>query len=129
LDRGAYVVAKPSEFELATRKLLLDATLYESEHFDNDVEETIGTIRQMLKHRIGDEIPVFRVDDVYDPISMKIGAEEPAYEVLLRIAAKAKARIFIEDGAVVLSPEKLRELANLDPTTSDTVAKRELPFR
>jgi len=121
LDKGVYVVAKPTESELATRRLLLDAKLYESEHFDNDVGEIIGTIQQMLKHRIGDKMPVFRVDNVHELISMKIGAEEPAYKVLFRIAAKAGARVFVEDGEVMLSRKKLVELTDLDATTSEVV--------
>ncbi|MHC4146239.1 MAG: hypothetical protein ACYSUD_15830, partial [Planctomycetota bacterium] len=122
LDKGAYVVARPAEFELATRKLLLEAKLYESHHFDNDVDEVIETIRQMLKHRIGEKAPTLRVEDVDALITMDIGADEPAYDVLLRIAAKAKARVFIKDGAVVLSRKRLTELTNLDATTSEAVA-------
>ena len=129
LEEDSYVVAKPSQPELATRRLLIETKLYESHHFDNDVEELIETIRRMSKQRIGEEAPVFRVDDVHALITMDIAAEEPAYEVLFRIAVKAKARIFIEDGAVILSRRKLTELANLDPTTNDMVARRGLPSR
>ena len=35
-------------------------------------------------------------------ITMEL-SDEPVYETLYKIAAKAKGRIFLEDGAVVLS--------------------------
>jgi hypothetical protein len=48
--------------------------------------------------------------------TMDIGDKEPAYDALFNIATKAKARIFIEDGAVVLSRKKLTELVNVYST-------------
>jgi hypothetical protein len=128
-DKGNYIVTRPAEFELVTRKLLLETKLYESHHFDNEVEDMIQMIRQMLRNRIGDKTPVFRVDDVHALITMDIHPEEPAYEVLFRIAAKAQTRVFIEDDAVILSRKKLTELANPDVTTSDMVARHERPSR
>ena len=50
-------------------------------------------------------------------ITMEISGKEPAYDVLFNIAALAKARIFIEDGTVVLSRKNLTETsvyANLE---------------
>lgn len=118
LGKGTYVVANPNESELDIRKCLLGANLYENHYLDCTVNDVVGTIRQMLEHRIDDKAPEFRVEDL-DAIllTMDIRAEEPAYEVLFRIAAKALARVFIDDGAVVLSRKKLTEPANLD--TSD----------
>ena len=88
---------------------MLDANLYENHYLDYDVVDVIGTIRQMLKHRMGDKAPAFQVEDFDAIITMDITAGEPAYDVLFRIAAKAKARVFIEDGAVILSRKKLTE--------------------
>ena len=122
LNEQAYAIANPAESELAIRQLLLATSLYESHHFDCEVEEVFETIRQMLKHRIGDKAPALLVDDIAAPITMDIGDKEPAYEALFNIAAKAKARVFIEDGAVVLSRKKLTELTSLDATTSEVAA-------
>lgn len=110
LDEGAHVVARPAESELATRQLLLEAKLHESHHFDNEVEEVMETIRQMLKHRIGEKVPTLRVEDVGAIITTDIAADEPAYEVLVRIAAKANARVFIRDGEVILSRKRPTEM-------------------
>ena len=61
-------------------------------------------------------------------ITMKL-TDEPVYEMLCIIAAKAKARIFIEHGAVVLSRKKLREMSTSGVATNDMGARRGRPFR
>jgi hypothetical protein len=127
LDKGNYVVAIPTESELDIRKRLLDTKLYENHYRDCEVVEVVGTIRQMLEHRMGDKAPVFRVEHLDALITIDIAGTESAHDVLFDIAARANARVFIENGEVILSRRKLAELASLDPTTSETVAKHELP--
>ena len=122
LDEKTYIIADPTESELELRAILLESTGYESSYFDFHIDETIETIRQMLKYRIGDKAPPIRVEDVDALITTKISGEESAYDALLNIAAQAEARVFIEDGEVILSRKKLTELANLDVTTSEVVA-------
>ena len=95
--------------ELEVRKRLLESVGYESAYFDCEVDDVVETIQHMLKHRMGDKAPAVQIEDVNASITMNVSGKEPAYDVLFNIAAKAKARIFIEDGAVILSRNKLRE--------------------
>ncbi|MBL7185140.1 MAG: hypothetical protein ISS70_02355 [Phycisphaerae bacterium] len=127
LDKETYIVANPTESELEIRKCLRESFGYESKYFDCTVVEVIEIIRKMVKHRLGDKAPDVRIEDVDALITMEITGKEAAYDVLFNIAAQAKARVFIEDGAVVLSRKKLREIAALEVTTNDMVARRELP--
>lgn len=111
LDEQAYIVAGPAKSELEVRKRLLESRGYRSTYFDCTVEEVVETIHLMLQHRLGDKAPPVRVEGVDALVAMDISGEESAYDVLCDIAAMAKAHIFIEDGAVVLSPKPLREMA------------------
>jgi hypothetical protein len=129
LDEKAYIIADPTESELELRAILLESTGYESVYLDFHIDDTIETIQQMLRHRIGGKAPFIRVEDVDALITTKISAEESAYDVLFKIAAKAKARICIEDGTVVLSRNELAELTRPNTTTNDMVARRERPSR
>ncbi len=107
LDDTAYIVANPAKSELEVRKNLLESVGYESRYFDYPVEDVIREMNISFKHRMDDKAPAVRADGVDGLITMDIGDEESAYDVLCKIAAKSKARIFIEDGTVVLSRKKL----------------------
>lgn len=111
LDEQNYIIADPAASELEIRKYLLESSGYESHYFDSSVDEVVETINLMLKHRLGDKAPPVRVEGVDALITMEIGSQEAAYDVLCNIAAQAKARIFAEDGAVVLSQRPLKEIA------------------
>jgi hypothetical protein len=111
LDKETYIIANPTGSELEVRKRLLESVGYESAYFDCEVDDVVETIQHMLKHRMGDKAPAVQIEDVNASITMNVSGKEPAYDVFLKIAAKAKARIFIEDGAVILSRNKLREMS------------------
>ena len=38
--------------------------------------------------------------------------EEPAYDMLCHLAAKAQLRIFVENGEIILSSKKYKEISN-----------------
>jgi len=113
LDGNAYIVAKPEKSELEIRKCLSESIGYRSAYFDCIVENVVNEMNLSLKHRMGEEAPPVRAEGVDGLITMDIGDEESAYDILCRIAAKAKVRIFIEDGTVVLSRKKYSELSTL----------------
>ncbi|UCE49944.1 MAG: hypothetical protein JSW47_07265, partial [Phycisphaerales bacterium] len=131
LDKKTYIIADPVESELAIRKLLLETTLYESVYLDCAIPDIIGDINRMLKSRLGDKAPPVRIEPLDESklplVTMEMSGKEIAYDVLFDMAARARARIFIEDGVVVLSRKKLTELTNLETTTSEMVARREPP--
>jgi hypothetical protein len=115
LDEQTYIVAAdPTSSELEVRRRLLESKGYESHYIDIPVDEVVEMIQRMLRHRLGDKAPLVRVEVTGESrpplITMEITAEEPAYDVLCNIAARAKRRIFVEDGAVVLSHKPLREM-------------------
>jgi hypothetical protein len=115
LDEQAYIVAAdPTPSELEVRRRLVESKGYESHYIDIPPDEVVETINMMLKHRLGDKAPLIRVEAATETklplITMDISGQEPAYDVLCNIAAKAKLRIFVEDGAVVLSAKPLREM-------------------
>ena len=103
LSKKAYIVADPTESEIDVRNFLLKALAYETHHIDCTVDDVIETIHHMLKRRLGDKVPPFRIEGVDALITIHISGEASAYDVLCDIAAMTKAHIFIEDGAVVLS--------------------------
>ena len=115
LDEQTYIVADPTESELEVRKSLLETPVYESHHFDCTLADLVETINQMLKYRLGDKASPVRIESVDESklplITMDI-TEEPAYDALCNIAAKAQVRIFVEQGAIVLSRKELREMHN-----------------
>lgn len=115
LNKKNYIVADPTESELEVRKCLLESKGYESHYIDIPVDEVVETLNRMLKHQLGDKAPPMRVEVPAESrlplLTMEITAEDPAYDVLCSIAARAKLRIFVEDGAVVLSQKPLKELA------------------
>lgn len=110
LDEQNYVVANPTDSELEIRKLLLETCGCESNSIDFPIEDFIKTIQHYLKRHLGDKAPPIRLDGVDALITMRIGREEPAYDVLCNTAVQAKAHLFIEDGAVVLSSKPLNEI-------------------
>lgn len=116
LDEQTYIVADPTESELKVKKCLLETLTYENHYIDCDIDFTLETIQSMLDSRLGDKAPPVRYEGVDgffpDTITMDL-TKMPAYDALCDIAAKAKVRIFIEDGTVVLSPKPLREMANM----------------
>jgi hypothetical protein len=115
LDGKEYIVAGPAQSELDLRKRLLESKGYESHYIDIPPDEVVETINMMLKHRLGDKAPLVRVEAAAETklplITMDISGDEPAYNVLCNIAARAKLRIFVEDGAVILGQKPLKELA------------------
>ncbi|HUV62868.1 MAG TPA: hypothetical protein VMW24_03165 [Sedimentisphaerales bacterium] len=111
LNKKNYIVADPAESELKVRKCLLESHGYESKYFDMPADEVVEGICWMLKCRLGDKAPPFQVEDADTLITMAIRGDTPAYDVLCDIAARAKLRLFVEDGAVVLSRKPLKELA------------------
>lgn len=111
LDGNAYIVAKPAKSELEVRKNLLESVGYESRYIDCIVEDVVKEMNLSFKHRMGDKAPPVRAEGVEDLITMDIGDEESAYDILCKIAAKTNAHIFIEDGMVVLSRKKYPELS------------------
>lgn len=131
LDKETYIVADPTESELEIRKRLRESFGYESKYFDSTVDDVIELIQHLLELRLGETAPPVRIERVSADalITMEISKEEAAYDVLFKIAARAKARIFIEDGAVILSQRKPREITTLEATTNETAARRELPSR
>lgn len=117
LDKETYIVANPTESELEVRKRLRESVGYESVYFDCTVDDVIDYVKRTLKRRLGEKAPAVRVEDVDALITMEISGKESAYEVFFRLAAKASARVFIENGAVILSRKKLKETsayANLE---------------
>lgn len=131
LDKETYIVVNPTKSELEIRQRLLDSFGYESAYSDCEAGEVIGLIEKMMKHRLGEDAPDVRIEDIDALISMRVGADESAYEALFRIAAKVNARVFIEDGTVILSRKGVTELTNSEVTTSDTdtATRRGLPSR
>ena len=134
LDKETYIVANPTESELAIRKHLLETNLHESAYFDCTIAHVIGDINRTLESRLGDKAPpvlLERLDESKLPVvTLEMSGKEVAHDVLFDIAARARARIFIENGEVVLSRKKLREIASLEITTSGLVATTsELPSR
>ncbi len=119
LDKKNYIIADPAESELEVRKCLLESKGYESHYIDMLPDEVLETINMMLKHRLGDKAPTVRVEAPAGSrlplLTMEITGQEPAYDVLCNIAARAKLRIFVEDGAVVLSKKPLKELVAKPP--------------
>ena len=115
LDEQTYIVANPAESELEVRKRLLETRGYESHYFDCELAEVVGDINRMLKSRLGDNAPPVRIESADESnlplITMDISGEVPAYDVLCNIAAQAKVRLFIENGAAVLSYKPLKEIA------------------
>ncbi len=113
LDEQKYIIADPTDSELEVRKCLLETLLYESHYIDCTLAEVVETINQMLKHRLSDKAPAVRIEsvDTTQPpfITMDIN-EEPAYDALCNIAAKAQVRIFVEQGVLVLSRKEFREM-------------------
>jgi hypothetical protein len=115
LDEQTYIIAAdPTSSELEVRKRLVESKGYESHYIDIPPDEVVETISMMLKHRLGDKAPLVRVEAAAETklplITMDISGDEPAYDVLCNIAARAKLRIFVEDGVVVLSAKPLREM-------------------
>ena len=118
LDEQKYIVADPTDSELEIRRCLLGTTGYESHYIDCNLADVIEMINQMLKHRLGDNAPPFRIeseDTSLPPLITMDITEESAYEVLCKIAAKAQVHILVENGAVVLSQKKFRELSSESP--------------
>jgi hypothetical protein len=114
LDEQEYIVADPTESELEVRRCLLETTGYESQYIDCELGEVVETINKMLKHRLGDKAPPVRIEsvDAWQPplITMDI-TEEPGYDVLCNIAAKAQVRVFVEQGEIILSRKEFREMS------------------
>jgi hypothetical protein len=133
LDKRTYIVADPTESELAIRKILLETNLYQSVYLDCEISDIFGDIGRMLKKRLGDKAPPIRIERLDESklplVSIEMSGRDIAHDMLFDMAARARARIFIEDGAVILSRKKPTETANLDITTSERVARRGLPFR
>jgi len=113
LDEPKYIVASPTESELEVRSCLLGTTGYESKYIDCNLADVVETINQMLEHRLGDKAPTVRIEseDTSPPLITIDITKESAYDVLCNIAAKAQVRIFVEQGAVVLSQKKFREMS------------------
>jgi hypothetical protein len=115
LDEQTYIVADPTESELKIRKCLLETLTYENHYIDCPINHTLETINHMLERRLGNKAPPVRFEDVdgFVPSAIMMDLTEvPAYDALCDIAAKAKVRIFIEDGTVVLSAKPLRKMIN-----------------
>ena len=115
LDDKNYIIANPTESELSVRKCLLETNTFES-HYNVTLPAFIETINKMLKHRLKDKAPLIRIDipkETRLPIIETSIYEEPAYEVLCRIAAITQVRISIEQGEVVLSQKELKEVSDL----------------
>ena len=112
LNKKNYIIADPAQSELTVRKCLLETAGCESRYFDMPAGEVVEAIHSMLKRQLGDKAPPVRADGVDALITMKIDNQEAAYDVLCNVAAYAQARIFVEDGAVVLSRKPLKELAD-----------------
>jgi len=114
LDEQKYIVADPTDSELEIRRCLLGTTGYESHYIDCNLADVIETINQMLKHRLGDNAPPVRIeseDTSLPPLITMDITKESAYDVLCTIAAKAQVHVLVENGAVVLSQKKFREMS------------------
>ena len=117
LDEKTYIVANPTESELEVRRRLLQIPLFTgpSHYIDNELTWVLRDINLMLKKRLGDKAPPVRVEHMGKPklplITMTL-PEEPAYDVLCDLAAKAQLRIFVENGEIVLSSKKYKEISN-----------------
>lgn len=113
LGEEKYVITDPTESELGVRKCLLGSTGYTSTYIDCELADVVEMINKMLKHRLGDKAPSVRIEfnDTFLPplITMDI-TKESAYDVLCNIATKAEVRIFVEQGAIVLSQKEFREM-------------------
>jgi len=114
LDEQKYIVADPTDSELRVRRCLLGTTGYDSHYIDCTLADVIETINQMLKHRLGDNAPPVRIefeDTSLPPLITMDITKESVYDVLCTIAAKAQVHVLVENGAVVLSQKKFRELS------------------
>jgi len=115
LDEKTYIVANPTESELEVRKRLLQTPLFKNHYIDCELAWVLRDINLMLKKRLGDKAPPVRVEHMGKPklplITMTL-PEEPAYDVLCDLAAKAQLRIFVENGEIVLSSKKYKEISN-----------------
>ena len=112
LEEQKYIITDPTESELGVRTCLLGSTGYKSQYIDCNLADVVEAINMMLKHRLGDKAPTVRVDSenlsLPPLITMEI-TEEPAYDILCNIAAKAQVRLFVEKGVIVLSQKEFRE--------------------
>lgn len=117
LDEKTYIVADPTNSELKVRRCLLQTILFKSEYFDCTLADIIGDVNLMLKWRLADKAPPIRVEYMEKSklplitITMRL-PEEPAYDVLCDLAAKAKLRVFVEQDTVLLSSKKYKEISN-----------------
>jgi hypothetical protein len=111
LDEQGYIVADPTDSELKIRKILLNTPGCESYYYDCDVDDVIEMIRHKLKQHLGDKAPPIRIDSVDAPVTMDTSDKQSAYDILCKAALMAKAHLFIENGAVILSSKPLKEIA------------------
>ncbi len=115
LDEKNYLVADPTNSELKVRGCLLQTILFKSksEYFDCELAWVLRDINLMLKNRLGDKAPPVRIEFAEKSkmplITMSMGGK-PTYDVLCNIAAKAQLRIFVENGEIVLSSKKYKEI-------------------
>ena len=110
-----YIVAVPTKSELEVRKRLLQIPLIKNHYIGCEFTWVLRDINLILKKRLGDKAPPVRVEHMGKPklplITMTL-PEEPAYDVLCDLAAKAQLRIFVENGEIVLSSKKYKEISN-----------------
>jgi len=116
LHEKTYIVANPTESELHVRECLLQTPLFESYYimYDCTLPQIVGEINMILKKHLGDKAPPVKIEhmDMVSLITTKLPPEEPAYDVLCDLAAKAQLRIFVENGEIVLSSKKYKEISN-----------------
>lgn len=117
LDEQKYIVANPTESEFEVRSCLLGTTGYESTYIDCNLADVVEMINQMLEHRLGDKAPTVRIESegTSPPLITIDITKESAYDVLCNIAAKAQVHVLVENGAVVLSQKKFREMSGESP--------------
>ena len=116
LHEKTYIVANPTESELHVRECLLQTPLFESYYimYDCTLPRIVGEINIILKKHLGDKAPPVKIEhmDMVSLITTKLPPEESAYDVLCDLAAKAQLRIFVENGEIVLSSKKYKEISN-----------------
>ena len=118
LDEKNYVIASPTDSELEIRQMLIETCGGESHYIDCEVDEVLLLVRYRLKRRLEDKAPPIRLDGVEALVTMDISPEQSMYDVLCNVASMAKARLFIEDGVVVLSSKPLEEVAAEESDTN-----------